>query len=161
MSVTSRLRKPTLDNLISKCGYILGARISLPSHIPAKNKVLVQSIYLIGRKKNEAQRHKAIHPRSHSRYRLPVSNSSHFPHHIPAIFWELMVNTDAFEDRWFLPGAESHREFPDSSRQMGPNWIVQTLKPENQLTAQPLSSCGTFHERPSPSASVSSSVKWV
>lgn len=49
MSVASRLRKPALDDLISKCGYIAGVGMSSPSHISAKDGVLVQSIYVTGR----------------------------------------------------------------------------------------------------------------
>lgn len=49
-SVASTLRKPALDDLISKCGYILRVGMSLPGHVSAKGGVLSKSIYVTGRK---------------------------------------------------------------------------------------------------------------
>lgn len=46
----SRLREPALDDLISKSGYLLGVGMSSPSHISAKDGVLVQASYVTGRK---------------------------------------------------------------------------------------------------------------
>ena len=106
MSVASRLENTCLKQSYFKVWVHPHGGMPLSSHISAHRWGLGPVRLLNRQEKNEVQRREAS-----GRTWPPVSNSSHFPYHFPAIFWELEINTDAFEDGWFLPGMEFHVEF--------------------------------------------------